>query len=840
MADTPFTYNTIGVSGYSGFSGNSTSGYSGFTGVSGYSGFSGISGWSGISGFTGWSGFSGTSGWSGFSGISGYSGFSGISGYSGFSGFSGAFAGSTGTSNYVAKFTGTSSLGNSLIYDNGSTVTINSTTGSSSTSTGALVVGNGTSGGLGVGGAINAGGNIASAGSIYATGGSYATYYANGSSGGAFQIQAAGTNYGELYGNSSGISLDSGSSPNLYLNIGGSTRGLFTSSAISFQNANVGIGTSSPRNNVEIGNYTSNQTLRIGGIYSGPTSGYTGTGQETTRYQLVFSSWRDVQQDTTGAKIAAINYTNYTTSPYYLVQKTDLAFFTLNSVPTSTDNTAEVMRITAAGNVGIGTTSPLFKLDVRGGLLASTSSDFALGTTGSAIFIGQESRTGNTYSEIISVTAGNTAYGNTAIQPAGGNVLIGTTTPLAGGLTIGNTTSSSTTTSGALTVAGGVGIQGDLYANSLNVPSSGARYNISSYSSQCYLTALAGSTGYSNVNYNALQHLFFVSGTEAMRITSAGNVGIGTNPLSSNTSYRALETIGGTNILSNTGGNYGFLGNNAYIDSSYSLRYVNSGYATLEGLNNGNGSYIWYTAPYGTAGNVISLNNYMNLSNSGTLNLSATTSSYSTTSGALQVAGGVGILGNLYLGQKQFINTTGPVYSNDQLTVYNGATGSDVAIGACAYSRIIGFVLRANSGTYEEYYCQGTGQITGAITTNGYATSYTTASDKRLKTPLRPWSLGDKFDDLPIGEFNWLKDGSIAHGTLAQDLMKVYPDAVIKGDDNDVSKPYSVDYGKLTVPLIAEVKSLRSRVKTLESEQAEMMQAIKDLQQQVKQLSKQP
>ena len=102
-------------------------------------------------------------------------------------------------------------------------------------------------------------------------------------------------------------------------------------------------------------------------------------------------------------------------------------------------------------------------------------------------------------------------------------------------------------------------------------------------------------------------------------------------------------------------------------------------------------------------------------------------------------------------------------------------------------------------------------------------------SDKRLKTPLRSWSLGDKFDNLPIGEFNWLKDGTVAHGTLAQDLYKVYPDAVHVGGSDVKSDPWGVDYGKLTVPLIAEVKSLRSRVKTLEQEQATTTQQLNDL-----------
>ena len=59
--------------------------------------------------------------------------------------------GGNGTSGYLAKFTAPSTEANSIIQDNGSTVTVNSTLSSSSTSTGALVVGNGTSGGLGVG-----------------------------------------------------------------------------------------------------------------------------------------------------------------------------------------------------------------------------------------------------------------------------------------------------------------------------------------------------------------------------------------------------------------------------------------------------------------------------------------------------------------------------------------------------------------------------------------------------------------------------------------------------------------------------------------------------------------
>ena len=104
----------------------------------------------------------------------------------------------------------------------------------------------------------------------------------------------------------------------------------------------------------------------------------------------------------------------------------------------------------------------------------------------------------------------------------------------------------------------------------------------------------------------------------------------------------------------------------------------------------------------------------------------------------------------------------------------------------------------------------------GGINTNGSATVYNTSSDARLKNVLGEAKGLEVVNALNPVNFEWKSDGKIQDGLIAQEVEKVFPDAVsepeLKGEW------YSVDYSKLVTPLIKGMQEQQKQIEALQSE----------------------
>lgn len=108
-------------------------------------------------------------------------------------------------------------------------------------------------------------------------------------------------------------------------------------------------------------------------------------------------------------------------------------------------------------------------------------------------------------------------------------------------------------------------------------------------------------------------------------------------------------------------------------------------------------------------------------------------------------------------------------------------------------------------------FMKGTGSTTAFA--NLYCSKLYTSSDERLKENIKPYEPTASVLDLSIKEFNY-KDSEVKSvGVIAQEVQKLFPDAV---SEDKKSGYLSVDDRSLMYMLIAEVKKLRDRIDELE------------------------
>lgn len=124
-----------------------------------------------------------------------------------------------------------------------------------------------------------------------------------------------------------------------------------------------------------------------------------------------------------------------------------------------------------------------------------------------------------------------------------------------------------------------------------------------------------------------------------------------------------------------------------------------------------------------------------------------------------------------------------------------------------------------NGGTGKAISWQKNGGEVGWIGVTNTVTAYNTSSDRRLKINIRPSpDAGELIDRIEVVSHEWRRRGDpVRFSFIAQDLHKVFPEAVHEGDHGRaVKEQWGVDNSKLAPLVVAELKSLRARVKALE------------------------
>jgi hypothetical protein len=258
------------------------------------------------------------------------------------------------------------------------------------------------------------------------------------------------------------------------------------------------------------------------------------------------------------------------------------------------------------------------------------------------------------------------------------------------------------------------------------------------------------------------------STSEAMRIDSSGNVGIGTdNPtvaLEIHDDSAKIHLRDTSTAATGVGGVMRFQGNTSGTGAP-------NNFAEIKGVKaNGTtgGEFVVRTSD--TAG---SLQERMRIDSSGAVMVGKTSSGL----------GGDGVV----------IKPEGKL----AVTRDAGAAGQ--------------FNRESNDGALLVFYrAQATA---GSIAVSGTTTTYNTSSDVRLKRNIVDAPSGN-IDDIKIRSFEWkINDSHQKYGVIAQELFEVAPEAVSQGETEEDA--WGVDYSKLVPMMIKEIQDLKAEVAAL-------------------------
>jgi hypothetical protein len=493
----------------------------------------------------------------------------------------------------------------------------------------------------------------------------------------------------------------------------------------------------------------------------------------------------------------------------------------------------ERMRLDSSGNLGIGTSSPVTKLDVNGGAQVTGS---VSGYGGGEVRLGPT--TADTQSAISTRSTGSPAL----LFDHRGTSNTGTFVWRNG--TGGASTLMTLDGSGKLSLGSTSNTNQYIELNCGTTANNQLRF----VSNGTYYGGIVGVTGLGvQVAANAVPISFSLDsgGTKSMTLDTSGNLGLGVTPSAQYSTVKALQVgaLGATIILGNTsaGGTSAF-GQNYYTDpTTAASKYAASSYPATA-YHQYNGEHRWFNAPSGTAGSTITFTQAMTLDASGRLGIGTSSPTYKLEVYESSAAGLDGLKlsnteGSFVIrvnDDNAFLQANTTVFRNTAETERMRIDSSGrVLVGTSTFSTVSGGLISDyNSGTSTHYI----GHISGAASGSGYsvfqyngvaigsitqsgttAVLYNTTSDQRLKENIQDAdSASSLIDSLQVRKFDWKSDNSHQrYGFVAQELVTVAPEAVHQPADEE--EMMAVDYSKLVPMLVKEIQSLRKRLAALEA-----------------------
>ena len=481
----------------------------------------------------------------------------------------------TGTTNYLAKFTGSTTVGNSQVFDNGTNVGIGTATPNdkfhvvggiystslttpTNTNISAIQIGyDGTNGVI----------RTWNYSPLIISNFNYQAFETSGSE--RFRISSTGfVSAGAVTNGRLGVrgfTNDSSGYAFEAANASGNTLFIVRNDGVSTFTGNVGIGTYSP-----VGLLHAKSAGAYGAVLVDNT-GTTGGGY--------FASLQNGSTKGIIAVTGAIE--GNTTSDFGMFAETGgaLRFYVNGSATRS-------MSLTSGGNLLVGTTTDVgYKLHVNGNINLSIGGNRSI-RIGSATNYYYDLQSTNDDFQIIE--AGTTP--RLTIKYPNGNVGIGTSSPGA-----------------RLNIAGNLGAV---------VGAGNSAIRMTNTDSGNWASIGAGIVGVDNPGMQ-----FSVDGTSRMVITGGGNVGIGVVP-SAWGSGPALQVLGLGLSTRTSLPSLAQFSSNQYWDGS-NHRYINSNFSSIYTQNSG--AHFFDVAASGTAGAAISYTNVMSLQNNGNVLIGTTT-----------------------------------------------------------------------------------------------------------------------------------------------------------------------------------------------------------------------